>query len=206
MDTRDKNKTFPLDSIHSYLTGYVDQLSAALKNMDKQKLHDAAIQLSLARALNRRIFVAGNGGSAAIALHMDCDFQKGCHIAGTLRTIPLVGNPAMLTAIGNDCGFDELFAKQLEFADPNPSEILILISSSGNSPNILKVAKFAKLRKMVVIGFTGFDGGELARIADISLHVKFPNYGLVEDSHQIIMHVLAQFHYLQLKAQDEALS
>jgi D-sedoheptulose 7-phosphate isomerase len=206
MDTRDKNKYFPIDpvhTVHDYLTAYVEQLSAAVKNMDKEKLHRAAVELSLARSLNRRVFVAGNGGSAAISLHLDCDFQKGCHIASTIRTVPLVANVALLTAIGNDIGYDDIFAYQLELADPSPGEVLILISSSGNSPNIIKAAKFAKSRQMTIIGFSGFDGGTLAKIADISLHVAFPNYGLVEDAHQILMHVLAQHHYLNLKTQNE---
>lgn len=200
MDTRDKNKTFPLESLASYITAYADQLVACINNMDKKKLEQAANCLHVAQQLGRRIFIAGNGGSASISEHMECDFHKGCHHGNTLLTRSLVSNVALLTAIANDIGYDEVFKYQLELAAVMPGEILILVSSSGNSPNILKALDYARAMNMTTIGFSGFGGGLLAKHVDISLHVPFENYGLVEDAHQLLFHCLAQYHYLKMKS------
>lgn len=200
MDTRDRNRTFSHKSVSTYLSGYMDLLVSAMDQVDKQSLELAAHELFTARALNSRIFVAGNGGSAAISEHLMCDFKKGCHHDGnTLQVQTLTGNLGLLTAIGNDIGYDKIFSYQLELSNPLPGELLVLISSSGNSPNIIEAAKVAKNRHMVIIGLSGFTGGELKKLSDISLHVPCHNYGIVEDCHQMMMHVLAQQHYQSLK-------
>ncbi len=198
-NTRDRNKTFSEISAHEYLLGYSEALSTALKAVGKQNVNEAAKELWAARSLDRRIFIAGNGGSASISEHMECDFQKGCHEGSTLNTRSLVSNVAVLTAIANDISYDRVFQYQLEMAVPRPGEVLILISSSGNSKNIVEAAKYATSENMVVIGMTGFDGGWLRRHCDVSLHVPFNNYGVVEDCHQALMHICAQFHYLSWK-------
>lgn len=199
MDTRARNVKFPHHTVESYLNGYMDTLVAAMRSLDKQKLEMAAHELFVARSLNHRIFVAGNGGSAAISEHLTCDFMKGCHIATTLQTISLVSNTALLTAIGNDIGYDQIFSYQLDLMEPRPREILFLISSSGNSPNIIKAAEFARKKNMVIIGLCGFEGGLLKTLSDVPLHIPVSNYGIVEDCHQMIMHVLAQQHFLTLQ-------
>lgn len=199
MDTRDKNIYFPHHSVTAYLNGYMDSISNAMNLVDKEKLEQAAHELFAARSLKHRIFIAGNGGSAAIAEHASCDLGKGCHLATTLQMISLVSNTALLTAVGNDIGYDSIFSYPLDLAEPKPGEVLILISSSGNSPNIIKAAELALKKKMTVIGFSGFDGGKLKVLADIAIHVPIANYGIVEDCHQMILHVLAQSHYLNLR-------
>ena len=199
-DTRSKNHVFSLESIHVFLNDYGNHMSEALKAIDKKGLEDAIHYLTRAKALEAKIFVAGNGGSSSIAEHLECDFQKGCYLNGNaFLTRSLCSNTAVLTAIANDIGYDKVFSYQLEMAAVNPLDLLILISSSGNSPNIVEAAKFAKETNMVLIGLTGFDGGRLKEMADISIHIPFNNYGLVEDCHQAIMHILAQYIYLKEK-------
>jgi phosphoheptose isomerase len=99
---------------------------------------------------------------------------------------------AVITAIGNDLGYDKIFSKQLEFSSADDSDILVVVSSSGNSPNILNALDIANDRGMVSIALVGFDGGAAARKADVVVHVNSDNYGIVEDCHQIIMHSWAQ--------------
>lgn len=195
-DTRSRNKTFSLASPYDYLLGYSRELMIALSKVDANELKRAALELQVARDLGRRIFSAGNGGSASIAEHLECDFGKGCHHGNTLQTKCLNSNVSVLTAIANDLSYDQVFKYQLELANAGPGEVLVLISSSGNSNNIVEAARYAVTKGVSVIGLTGFDGGVLKHTANISLHVPFHNYGIVEDAHQAIMHCLAQHHYL----------
>ena len=144
---------------------------------------------------NHKIFTAGNGGSSALAMHYACDFSKGANKDweknfSRYKAVSLVGNTSYMTAIANDFGYDEVFRQQLvNLASKN--DILILISSSGNSPNIVKAAEYAKKIGMIVIGITGFNGGKLKKICDYSAHVDFSSYEISEDIHQIFGHFLA---------------
>lgn len=195
MDTRDRNAKFNMNSAHDHLIDYSLAFLTALQKVDKENLIKAADQLSLARQLGRRIFAAGNGGSAAIASHLNCDFIKGCHYGNTLNVQCLTDNVPLVTAIANDISYDEIFSKQLEFAVPHPGEVLVLISSSGNSKNVVRAAIYAREAGMTVIGMTGFNGGELKKLSHVPLHIPCHNYGVVEDAHMAIIHSLAQFHY-----------
>ena len=141
-----------------------------------------------------RIFAAGNGGSASIADHLACDFFKGSS-NGTVnpQAMSLVNNIALLTAIANDFSYDDLFTFQLERYVQTPErDCVILISSSGNSVNILNAVNYCRFHGISTIGLTGFDGGELSIKCDINLHVPVRQYGVVEDAHQSIMHCLAK--------------
>lgn len=146
---------------------------------------------------NQKIFVAGNGGSAAIAQHYSCDFSKGANKDWLnnderYKTICLSSNIGYMTAISNDLSYDEIFRQQLiNLASPN--DILILISSSGNSPNIIKAAEYAKELGMTVIGITGLNGGRLRDMADYSVNVSYPSYEICEDLHAIFGHFLALY-------------
>ena len=133
-----------------------------------------------------RIFAAGNGGSAAISEHLSCDWQKGVHVAGKacLKVHCLTSNTSLFTAIANDYGYDKSFAFQLELAELEKRDVVLLISSSGNSENVVQAMRFAKEKGCKVIGMSGFSGGKLKAESDISLHVPFDNYGLVEDGHR----------------------
>jgi phosphoheptose isomerase len=141
-----------------------------------------------------RVYVAGNGGSASIANHLTCDWMKGTHVTGkpALKVHSLGSNGTLLTAIANDFGFEESFAHQVELLG-EAGDLLVLISSSGNSANIVRALEVARLKRMKIIGLTGFTGGKLKELCDVSLHVPVHNYGIVEDTHQSLMHCLAQF-------------
>jgi D-sedoheptulose 7-phosphate isomerase len=195
-DPRFLNQTFSTETIRAYLSGYSASLQKCLDSISQKDLDAASQMLRQVRSQGARIFVAGNGGSAAISEHLSCDWQKGVHIPGTgcLKVQCLTSNTSLLTAIANDFGYKETFAYQLELADLTSQDVVLLISSSGNSENVVKAADYAKSKGCKVIGLTGFSGGKLMAMADISLHIPFDNYGVVEDAHQALMHVLAQFH------------
>jgi phosphoheptose isomerase len=137
----------------------------------------------------------GNGGSAAIADHLACDCGKGTsydtHMSAVVHSLP--SNVAMLTAIANDIGYEQVFAFQIQQLPPNKG-LVIAISSSGNSPNIIAGLRAAMLRDIPTIAMVGFDGGKVCReiLGEVIIHVPWHNYGIVEDAHQSIMHVLSQ--------------
>jgi len=150
------------------------------------------------------IFSCGNGGSAAIANHLICDCLKGVRTGSTLhpRVHSLSASIETITAVGNDIGYDDIFVYQLESLS-KPGDVLIAISSSGESPNIVKALTRAREMDVATIAMTGFSGGAAASIAGISLHVQGQNYGIVEDIHQSLMHILAQ-HLRYMHLEDES--
>ncbi len=198
-DPRSKNKIFNTQNIKIYYNEYVDKLKEALLLIDESSLDEVRKLLLLVREEGGRVFVAGNGGSAAIAEHLSCDWLKGVHLNAKpgLHINSLVSNTTLMTAVANDFGYQKSFSYQMELAQIKKGDIVLLISSSGNSENIIDAAEYAKSRGCKIIGFTGFSGGKLKALADISFHIPFDNYGLVEDAHQLIMHVIAQFHDLE---------
>jgi phosphoheptose isomerase len=202
-DPRDKNKWFSLESPTAYLGEYVQTLSAIVQKVDAKALEAAIDLLAKTIATGRRVYVCGNGGSAAIADHLCCDWTKGTFIPGkqALRTHSLAANSALLTALANDFGYENSFSSQVEMLG-EAGDVLVAISSSGNSPNIVKAVESAKARGMKVVGLSGFAGGKLAAGADLSLHVEFDNYGLVEDCHQVLMHVMSQYLIRRIEKQN----
>ena len=192
-DPRFRNSVFPARTWKGYVREYARDLQDALERVPEAALEQASCVITTAVHDGRRIFVAGNGGSAAIADHLCCDWTKGTHTPGLppLRTHSLVSNVALLTAIANDFGYDASFSRQLEMLG-SAGDVVLLISSSGNSPNIIAAADTAKAMGITTIGLTGFTGGALASRVDFSLYVPYANYGLVEDCHQILMHTFAQ--------------
>jgi D-sedoheptulose 7-phosphate isomerase len=196
IDTRSKNVVFSTDSVFKYLSGYAEAVNQAIQKVDPAALEKAFSIIKATSDKKGTIYVAGNGGSSAISDHLCCDFTKGTYTEGnSLKTFSLTAHTALLTAIANDFSYDESFAKQVEML-AGPNDCLILISSSGNSPNVVAAAKTARDIGMKIIGLTGFAGGALGKASDAHLHVPFNNYGVVEDCHQSLMHILAQYLYL----------
>ncbi len=181
--------------ISEYYEEYVKQLNAALETVDTNQLKLFNEMLVTHAKYGKPIYVMGNGGSAAIAEHFSCDHTKGvCHDT-TLKSnvISLSSNMSLITAIGNDYGYEYIFSKQLEYF--NEKGLVVAISSSGNSPNIINGINAATEKGFPVVAMVGFDGGKALTECDVTcaLHVKAYNYGIVEDAHQILMHTLAQF-------------
>lgn len=167
----------------------------------------AAIEI-LSNCLERdgTLYVCGNGGSAAIANHLLCDFHKGIQTDTSLkpRVISLSANLELITAIANDISYRDVFLYQLRTL-ARPGDILLTISSSGDSENIVRAIDWAKSNKIPTIALAGFSGGRSATKADVCLHVAAENFGIVEDIHQSMMHLFAQF-LRQVRMDDEEIA
>ncbi len=155
--------------------------------------------LEKAERRGRTVYVMGNGGSAATASHIATDWAKTAERPRKklLRCMSLNDNVPFMTAIGNDLGYEDVFVRQLE-SYLRKGDVVVLISGSGNSPNIVKAARYAKKKGAVTVGLTGFTGGKLRKLADISLHVDSEQYGVIEDLHMGIGSMLA-FYLKQRK-------
>ncbi len=181
--------------LYDFTRKYRSLYAQGLEVVDVLELNRAVEMLKLCSANACSIFVGGNGGSASISNHLCCDFLKTADHKDfqPLRPFSLSANPSILTAIANDISYEETLSYQIERLATRSLDVVILISSSGNSPNIVMAAKRAKEIGVKVIGLTGFQGGKLRDLADVKLHVPVDNYGVVEDVHQSLMHIMAQF-------------
>jgi D-sedoheptulose 7-phosphate isomerase len=171
------------------LKATIDKIST--RDVDKviQLLYDAYLE-------NRQIFLVGNGGSASTASHFACDLSKGTlqrvydDTEKRFRIISLTDNVAILTAIGNDLSYDDIFSQQLKNL-VNKGDILIAITGSGNSPNIINAVKTASNAGAVTIGFLGFDGGKVMGMLDHVIHIPSDHYGQIEDLHMVLAHMIS---------------
>lgn len=189
--------TFP-DSkfvdVGSYADAYLARITEAAASVNREMLAQAAEILTRIYTRGNMVYSCGNGGSAAIANHLACDHCKLVRTDTKLssRIVSLSTTVEMITAIANDISYDEIFVYQLRSL-AKPNDALITISASGDSENIVRAALWAKENGITVISMTGFSGGRSADIADVHLHVRADNYGVIEDVHQSLMHILAQF-------------
>lgn len=188
-----RNDFYSLTDVKTYLTEYSAQLSEALSVVPRESLEAFTNCLRTAAEQNKKVYVIGNGGSSAIAEHLCCDLTKGTMGRNhpVLRTHSLTSNTPLYSALSNDNGFQNVFAMQVEMFG-EPGDVLIAISSSGNSPNIVNAVRTAKRLGLSVVGLSGFSGGRLRETVDISIHINVANYGVVEDAHQVIIHSVAQ--------------
>lgn len=189
--------TFPdkkYKEIGSYADAYFGHMAKAAASVDRVKLVQAADVLEQTYKKDKTLYVCGNGGSAAISDTFVCDHTKlvQTDTNHSARVVSLVGNMPMLTAISNDLSYDDIFLYQLKTL-ANIGDSLLTISASGDSENVVKAAIWAREKKMEVIAFTGFEGGRMADLATVHLHVEADNYGVIEDVHQSLMHMLGQF-------------
>ena len=177
----------------TYADEYFQRLATASTTIDRGALSAAGRLVAQTIANGGRIYSCGNGGSAAIANHLVCDCLKGIRTGTAIK--PKVHSFSTtvetLTAIANDIGSEQIFSFQLESMGEK-GDLLIAISSSGSSPNIVRAIETASSLGVRTIAMTGFDGGRSRQVADISLHVECDNYGIIEDIHQSLMHILAQ--------------
>ena len=191
-DPRSKNDVLQ-GSLDQVVSQYAERYTQGLKAVSISEIQKAIELIGGCTSRRGMIWVVGNGGSSAIADHLCCDWTKGTHHAQhpTIRSVSLSSNVALLTALANDFSYAEAYATQVKFYAQS-DDVLIAISSSGNSDNIIAAVKEAQSRGVKVIGLSGFSGGRLREMADVSLHVPINNYGLVEDLHQSLMHIIAQ--------------
>jgi phosphoheptose isomerase len=177
-----------------FVSDYYKRFAEALLAFDKDPLRDVLAVFDRVTEAGGTVWTAGNGGSAAIADHTVCDCSKGTYVEGhtPLRTISLASNVPMLTALGNDISYDAVFSEQLKYY-LTEKDALLVVSSSGNSPNVVKACEYANAKGVPTIAFVGFKGGKLKEIATHVVHVEVDNYGIVEDTHQSLIHCLTQY-------------
>ena len=139
------------------------------------------------------VYIFGNGGSAATATHFGCDLAKRTHLPGQprFRVVSLTDNNALMTALSNDIGYDHVFAEQLEPL-VRPGDVVIGISGSGNSRNVLNGIEVARAAGATTIGFCGFDGGSLKTLVDLPVHIDCHDMAMVEDVHLMLEHAICE--------------
>jgi len=184
----------PYSLASTYTQSYFQELNRAAATIDPAAVDRAASMLAEAYSAGASVYSCGNGGSAAIANHLQCDHTKGIRTGTDLapRVVSLNGNIEVITAIANDIGYEEVFSYQLQ-SQARPGDVLVAISSSGRSPNIVGALAWAREHEVRTIALTGFDGGQARVLAEVALHAQSTNYGVIEDLHQSVMHALAQY-------------
>lgn len=178
---------------------YLENEIAILQQLDIDAIDDALNILNNARIQGRNIYVFGNGGSGATASHMQNDFNRGISqfIEQKFNFCSLNDNMPTIMAIANDIGFEGVFRLQL-MNRLNPEDVVMAISGSGNSPNVINAVEYAKERGCKIIGLTGYSGGKLKKLSDISLHVPVNSMQITEDIHMIYDHLMMSVFYKTL--------
>ncbi|MDQ2652918.1 MAG: SIS domain-containing protein [Chloroflexota bacterium] len=187
-------RPFSLDpdrSLQSRLEDYWQEVARIAAAVDILALKRAADELLSCQARERVVFAIGNGGSAATASHFTCDLAKGTRRGGppTFRTLALTDNVPVMTAWANDYSFERVFAEQL-VSLAQPGDVLVAISVSGTSPNIVSAVKEARALGLSVISLTGRTGGKLVGMSDVTVTVPSDSMEVVEDAHLIVSHSL----------------
>jgi D-sedoheptulose 7-phosphate isomerase len=174
--------------------GYIETLCGVLNDLPIKDLVRFLKLLERAFTERRQVFIAGNGGSAATASHMANDMAKGVAEVGGrgLRAIALSDNVPLITAIANDKSYSEIFADQL-LALGQPGDVLIVISGSGNSANIVRAVKVAQEMEIATMALLGMGGGQVAKMADASIVVPSDDYGPIEDVHMVLDHLVTAY-------------
>ncbi|WP_419675801.1 SIS domain-containing protein [Aliarcobacter butzleri] len=190
-------------NIYNFINQYTNNLKNLLDNIDKDEISKIINVLDKCENNNSKIYIMGNGGSAATASHMANDLSVGLKLREirNFNVESLSDNSSVCTAIANDIGYENIFYAQLK-NKIKKDDVVIAISCSGNSSNIVKAVHYAKEMDATVIGLTGFDGGELKKLSDIKFHIDTlkGEYGLVEDLHMILDHIIYSY-YVSLKPQ-----
>lgn len=187
----------------AFAKDYLNHLNEIFNRIDLRSIEATIQYFEEARNNDRRIFFIGNGGSAATASHFANDFSQGIPRKGKpFRAISLTDNVAVITAVGNDRGYDQIFVEQLKPLLQS-GDLVVAISASGNSPNVLKAIDYANTHGGHTIGMVGFNGGKLKDICEVSIHVPTEKgeYGPVEDVHMVMDHLIASYFMKKVAAE-----
>jgi D-sedoheptulose 7-phosphate isomerase len=182
-------------SINDYSKSYIDYLSSVLSNISLTDIEKFVEVLLEARERESSIFFIGNGGSAATASHFANDIAIGTRTyEKPFRAISLCDNQAVITAIANDDGYEKIFSQQLQVL-LKKQDVVVAISASGNSPNLLDAIDTAKKMNTITVGISAFDGGKMKEMVDVSLHVPTEKgeYGPAEDAHMVLDHLISSY-------------
>ena len=187
----------------NFAQNYIGQLKQTLDGLPLTQINEIKDILLDAYSKNKRIFIIGNGGSAATASHFACDLSKGTTIGNPdmkkrFKVIALTDNIPLLTAWGNDADYSQIFVEQLKNL-LDKDDVVIAISGSGNSENILKAVEYANEKGALTIGLTGFAGGKLKDIAHKCLIVSSDSMERIEDIHLILEHLICSWLREELK-------
>jgi D-sedoheptulose 7-phosphate isomerase len=180
--------------MNGFAARYQAALAQTIQSLDLAKVEQAIAILAQARAGGRRIFTCGNGGSASTASHFACDMVKGASYGygERFKILALTDSLPTLTAYANDVGYDCVFVEQLKnFAEPG--DVLLGISGSGNSPNVIRAVEYANAAGLQTIALTGRDGGQLGRLAQLEINTPDPHMGRIEDAHMIVCHMIGYY-------------
>lgn len=190
-----------MSTLQTGIRDYVGRLNRILTNLDVPSVERAAQAIITAFEQNRTVFVCGNGGSASTASHMAADLGKNTVVPGKtrLRVLSLNDNMAWFSALANDLGYENVFVEQIANL-LQPGDVLVTISASGNSPNVVKAAEFARSHGGKVVALVGFKGGKLKEIADVTVHLDSADYGPVEDGHLILNHMFVELLRERIRA------
>ncbi|MCC6586949.1 MAG: SIS domain-containing protein [Bryobacterales bacterium] len=173
---------------------YRNDLIDTLNKIDMDKVNQAIDWLRAARDEDRQIFVCGNGGSASSSSHFVCDMVKGASYKRDkrFRIMALTDNLPAITAYSNDVSYDCVFVEQLKnFA--RTGDVVMAISGSGNSPNVIKAIEYANSIGCKTIGMTGRDGGRLGPMSQLNIHIPVPHMGRIEDAHMMVCHMIGYY-------------
>jgi D-sedoheptulose 7-phosphate isomerase len=180
--------------MRAHVESYIERLEAALDGLSRDDLVRTGEMLFRAYKNGKQVFTVGNGGSSSTASHLAADLAKntiGPHMR-RFRIMSLNDNAAIVTALANDLGYENVFSEQLTNLI-RAGDVLIVVSASGNSPNVLKAVQYAREQSAETIGLLGFDGGKAATLTDVAVVVPSFDYGIVEDLHLIINHILVEY-------------
>ncbi len=190
--------------LNDFAENYLSELKSLMDNFDMDNFEKIVTKMLDAYVADRRIFVMGNGGSGATASHFVCDINKGCCIDLDIKfkMICLNDNLPTLLALANDVSYDAVFVEQLKnfFV---PGDLVIGISGSGNSPNVLRAVEYAASHQGITIGLTGFSGGKLAQMVDVSWTAPVMDMQKVEDMHMIVVHMIMQAVHRRLHPEQQ---
>jgi len=189
-----------------YCNFYVRYLHQVLTKIDMNSVHAAISCFLEARDKGQTIFFAGNGGSAATASHFAQDLAEVGRKANvkSFRTLSLTDNVSFITAMANDYGYEKIFSIQMSELF-KPGDVLVAISASGNSPNVVEAVEYARRFQGISVGLVGFDGGKLLNLCDHVVHVQANKgeYGPVEDAHMILVHMISAYLIFNLSKERE---
>jgi len=195
------SKITDASSPNIFSQNYFDYLKYLIDKLNTENVSEFIDLILETREQDNTIFFIGNGGSASTASHFVNDISLGSRqFEKPFRAISLCDNQAVITAIGNDDGYENIFLQQLQ-TQAKSGDMLVAISASGNSPNIIKAINWAKANNLNTVGLSAFDGGELAKLSDLNIHVptKIGEYGPAEDLHMVICGLVGSFFRAHFK-------
>jgi D-sedoheptulose 7-phosphate isomerase len=189
-----------------HISQYLEELQAGIRSLPRDRLVEMGEMLFRAYRNGKQVFTVGNGGSASTASHMAADLGKNT-IGPNMRRFRILSlndNASFVTALANDLGYEHVFSEQLVNLI-RPGDLLVAISASGNSPNVLRAMRYARDQSAEVVAILGFDGGQAADLADLAVIVPVSHYGVVEDLHLIINHILVESFKVRLAEEQPSL-